>query len=84
LPLTTALKPAVTDWLDDNVMVQVVVDPEQAPLQPEKPEDELPGVAVSVTWVPGAKVAEQVPGQLIPAGELVMVPEPAPLMATES
>jgi hypothetical protein len=38
-----------------------------------------PGVPVRVTGVPLGKVAEQVPEEHeIPAGELVMVPDPAP------
>jgi hypothetical protein len=37
----------------------------------------LPGVAVNVSCVFGAKLAVQVVGQLIPAGLLVMVPAPA-------
>jgi len=31
-----AVKPALTDWSVDIVTVHVVVDPEQAPLHPEK------------------------------------------------
>jgi hypothetical protein len=42
----------------------------------------LPGVAVSVTFAPCAKLALQVPGQLIPAGLLVTVPEPAACAVT--
>jgi hypothetical protein len=41
-----------------------------------------PAVAVSTTWLLPAKVAVQVVGQLIPAGELVTVPEP--LVVTDS
>jgi hypothetical protein len=45
---------------------------------------ELPcGDAVSVTVEPELKVAEQVAPQLIPAGELVTVPEPVPVLLTE-
>jgi hypothetical protein len=40
------------------------------------------GVSLSVTWVFCGKLAEQVVGQLIPAGVLVTVPVPAPAMAT--
>ena len=49
--------------------------PLQAPLQPSKPEPSA-GVAVSVTWVPWTKLALQVDGQLIPAGELATAPLP--------
>src|SRR5271169_3901273 len=35
-----------------------------------------PAAAVSITWLLPAKVAVQVVGQLIPAGELVIVPVP--------
>jgi hypothetical protein len=52
--------------------------PEQAPPHPEKP---LPLLAVSirVTDELRGKLAEQVPGQEIPAGLLVTVPLPATL-----
>jgi hypothetical protein len=49
--------------------------PLQAPLKPEKVQPEA-GDAVSVTPVPELKLAAQVPGQLMPAGELVTVPVP--------
>jgi hypothetical protein len=49
--------------------------PEQAPLQPAKVKLPL-ALAVSVTFVPLAKVAVQVVGQLMPAGALVIVPAP--------
>jgi hypothetical protein len=61
--------------------VQVVAEPEQAPLQPVK-LDVGDGAAVSVTDVPSAKLAEQVDGQLMPAGELVTLPDPAPAFVT--
>ena len=55
--------------------------PEQAPDQPPKT---LPAAAaaVSVTLVPGAKPAAQVPPQLMPAGPEVTVPEPVPVRDT--
>ncbi len=58
--------------------------PEQPP--PDQPPNfELePAWAVSVTEVPLAKEAEQVEPQLIPAGELVTVPDPVPLFCTVS
>jgi hypothetical protein len=40
------------------------------------------GVAVSVTVVPGANVAEHATPQLMPAGLLVTVPEPDPVLLT--
>jgi hypothetical protein len=49
------------------------------PLQPAKVEPEA-GVAVSVTVVPLLNAAEQVLPQLIPAGLLVTVPFPVPLL----
>jgi len=56
------------------VMVSLHVDePVQAPLQPPK-RSLLPGVALRVTCMFCGKLAVQVPGQLIPAGLLVMVP----------
>jgi hypothetical protein len=67
-------KVAVTLVAAAKVTVQVLV-PEQAPLQPVK-ELFVPGVAVSVTCAFGAKPAEQVVGQLIPAGLLITVPVP--------
>jgi hypothetical protein len=48
--------------------------PEHAPPQPANVETPPAAVAVSVTEVPSANVAEHVPGQLMPAGELVIVP----------
>jgi hypothetical protein len=49
--------------------------PEQAPDQPEK-EAEAAGVGVRVIEDPAGKVVLQVVPQLIPAGVLVIVPEP--------
>lgn len=64
---------AVTVELAVSLTVHVV--PEHAPPHPVKLEPEL-AVAVSVTEVPWSKFAEQVVGQLIPLGLLVMVPLP--------
>jgi hypothetical protein len=77
---------AVTALAADNVTLQVAAVPVQAP-------DQLPNVPVavvslSVTTVPGAKLAEQVAvvavEQLIPAGLLVTVPVPPPASVTVS
>jgi hypothetical protein len=50
-------------------------DPEQLPAQPPKKYPD-PGVSVRVTRVLAGKLAEHVPGQLTPTGELVTVPAP--------
>ncbi len=67
------------------VTVQVVAEPEQAPLQPE---NALPaaGAAVSVTRVPLAKVwlHPLEPEQLIPVGLEVTVPLPPTVTCSES
>src|SRR5436309_11542786 len=68
-------KPAVTDWLPFIVTVHVgAVPPQPAPLQPVK-RKYCRGCAVSVTVVPGSKVARQVGGQAMPVP--VTVPPPA-------
>lgn len=77
-----AAKVAETEVFKVIVTVQVPVPP-QAPPQPVKSEL-APGLAVRVTTVPSAKVAAQVAGQLIPAGELVTVPLPVPAVVTVS
>ena len=74
------LKVAVTEWAAVRVTLQVAV-PVQAPDQPAKILL-APGVALSVTWLFCVKLAEQVVGQLIPAGVLVTVPVPVPAMVT--
>src|SRR5207244_11658166 len=51
------------------------------PLQPVKAEPAA-GLAVRVTAVPLAKLAEQVATQVIPAGLLVTVPLPVPALLT--
>ncbi len=70
------VKLAVTLCAEFMVIMQEPV-PAHAPLQPVKVE---PGsaVAVTVTVVPLGKFVLQVAPQLIPAGELVTVPEPLP------
>src|SRR6267154_5912067 len=55
--------------------------PAQPPLQPRKAEF-VSAVAVSVTTELLVKLAVHVAPQLIPAGELVTVPVPAPIFTT--
>ena len=80
------LNVAVTVWSALKVTLQVAAVPVQAPLHPANIEkvDGAPGVSVRVTAVPEAKVAVQVPGQLIPLGELTTVPTEVPLVVTVS
>ena len=74
-------KGAVTETGTFPVKTQGAVPAQPPPLQPPKDEPEA-AVAVRVTTVPVEKVAEHVPGQEMPAGELVTVPDPEPLMVT--
>ena len=57
------------------VRLQVVLVPVQAPCHCWKVKPDA-GVAVRVTWVPGANAALQVVPQLMPEGELVTAPFP--------
>ena len=68
-----------------SVTMQVPVpEPEQLPpLQPEKVEPAA-GAAVKVTAVPLANAAEHVAPQEMPAGALVTMPVPAPVLLTVS
>ncbi|HTX52057.1 MAG TPA: hypothetical protein VMD08_01505 [Candidatus Baltobacteraceae bacterium] len=75
------VKVAVTFWTALMVTVQGPVPLHPPPLQPVKVDPPL-GVAVRVTIVPLAKPALQVAPQLIPAGLLVTVPLPLPLLLT--
>jgi len=77
------LKVAVTVVAAESVSTQAPVPEHPPPLQPLKVEPAA-GVAVSVTTVPLAKLAEQVAPQLIPAGALVTVPLPVPALLTVS
>src|SRR5262247_4580445 len=86
--LTVSAKPcsakvAVTDCAALVVTVQVPVPVQPPPLQPVKLEPAA-GAAVSVTAVPLANEAEHVAPHVMPAGALVMVPLPAPLLLTVS
>ena len=65
------------------VTVHVPVPEHPPPDQPVNVEPAA-GTGVSVTGVPGAKEAEQVDPQLIPAGEDVTAPDPAPALVTVS
>ncbi len=76
------LKVALTDCAAFIVTEQAPV-PVQALLQPAK-ADPAGAAGVNVTDVPCVKENVQVPGQLIPAGLLVTVPEPAPAVLTVS
>ena len=70
---------AMTDVAVVSERVHVDV-PVQAPDQPANFEP-VAGVAVSVTCVPLPKLSVHVAPQLIPAGELVTVPVPVPVLA---
>src|SRR3989442_3427757 len=74
-------KVAVTVVAAESVTTHVPVPLQPPPLQPEKVEPAA-GVAVNVTAVPLAKLAEQVAPQLMPAGALVTVPLPVPAGVT--
>ena len=79
-PGRTLCGAAVADLSPSMVTVQEPV-PLQAPLQPAN-VDSVSAVAVSVTRVPSAYVAEHVGPQLIVPGELVTVPVPVPVRLT--
>jgi len=66
-----------------TVTVQGPVPRQLDPVQPAKDEPAA-GVAVRVTTVPLANDTEQLVPQLIPAGLLVTVPDPDPLLLTVS
>src|SRR5262249_56735571 len=65
------------------VVTAEVPVPVQPPLQPVKVEPAA-GVAVRVTTVPVVKEVEHVAPHVMPAGALVMVPLPAPVLLTVS
>jgi hypothetical protein len=72
---------AVTVVAAVSVTVQVPVPEHPPPLQPVKVEPAA-GTAVRVTTVPLAQAAIQVEPQEIPAGLLVTVPTPEPVLLT--
>ena len=79
-----ALKVAVTCWLALSVNVQVELLPlHPSPDHPAKDEFAAE-VSVSVTEVPGVKLALQVGAQAIPEGVLAIVPAPLPVKLTVS
>src|SRR2546422_897320 len=77
------VKVAVTVVAAESVIVHAPVPLQPPPVQPVKVEPAA-AVAVNVTAVPLAKLAEQVAPQLIPAGALVTVPLPVPALLTVS
>lgn len=79
IPCTGTENVAVTELVPVSVTVQVVV-----PVQPDQPPNVsfVAGVSVNVICVFCGNEAEQVVGQLIPAGLLVMVPLPVPAVVT--
>lgn len=77
------MKVAVTDAAAPIVTVQVSAEPLHAPPHAAKLEP-ASGVAVSVTLEPEVKLAVQVAPQLRPAGVLEILPDPVPVLLTES
>jgi len=77
------LNAAVTDVAALIVTVQLLAVPVQAPLQPVNVEPTA-GAAVRVTAVPDVNEVEHVVPQLMPAGELEIVPLPVPALLTVS
>ncbi len=86
IPIVTGLEllnVAVTAVAAVTVTAQAPIPAHPPPLQPAK-VDPVAAEAVKVTCVPLAKFAEQVAGQLIPAGALVTVPVPVPASITDN
>jgi hypothetical protein len=80
-PLVLELKVAVTVVAAVSVTTHVPVPVQPPPIHPAN-VDPVAADAVNVTWVPLAKLAEQVGPQLMPAGALVTVPVPVPANTT--
>src|SRR5207245_6842887 len=78
---SVAAKVAVTVVAAESVIVHVPVPEQPPPLQPVKAEPAA-GLALRVTTVPLAKLAEQVAPQVMPAGPLVTVPAPVAAVDT--
>ena len=74
-------KAALTVLSAFSVTTHVSVPPQPLPFHPPKLNG-LVGVAMSVTWVPMAKLALQLDGQLMPLGLLLTVPVPVPEVVT--
>ena len=74
---------AVTARAWDIVTWQAAVPVQPSPVQPLKTDPES-AIAVSVTSVPAPNAAAHPPPQLIPAGLLVTVPPPVPVLVTVS
>ncbi len=76
------LNVAVADAFPVSVNTHVA-EPVQAPVQPANVDPAL-AVAVSVTGLPPVNIALHVVPQLMPAGLLVITPEPVPAVTTLS
>jgi hypothetical protein len=77
------LKVAVTDCAAFIVIVQEPLPEQEAPLQPTKVEPAA-AEAVSATDVPAVNALLQFAPQEIPAGLETTVPDPVPVLPTES
>jgi hypothetical protein len=78
--LTRTPNPAVTDWAELIVTMQLPV-PVHAPPHPVNVDDPL-GTTLRVTAVPVSNDAEHVAPQAMPDGVEVTVPPPVPFLAT--
>lgn len=74
---------AVADLASSILTVHVELEPVHAPLQPVNVEP-VDAVAVSVAEVLMLRDSEQSLPQLMPTGELVTVPLPVPVLATDN